>query len=212
MNGKIAAWRFWIVAGMTAITLFLLVVQETWLEDGLSHERQGMVEWLGPDKADAAHARAFDLYQRWCVESGFVDNSFAMFLPSPSRYQDPLAGSRQMDAVFTWMEGRLRAFWLVIFQMIYRVCLTLQWWPLMILSLVPFLVDALVRRKIKADNFDHASPTLHGLGTRSLLLMPIVYLCLLLAPFALPASLVPLLVVAASAAVWFALSHFVKRA
>jgi len=211
MNGKIAAWRFWIVTGMTAITLFLLVVQETWLEDGLSHERQGMVEWLGPDKADAAHARAFDVYQRWCVDSGFVENSFAMFLPTPSRQQEMFAGG-QVDAVFTWMEGRLRAFWLVVFQMIYRICLTLMWWPLMVLSLVPFLVDALVRRKIKADNFDHASPTLQALGSRSLLLMPVIYLCLLLAPFALPASLVPLLVVAASAAIWFALSHFVKRA
>jgi len=208
---NLAAWKFWIVAGVTAITLFLFIVQETWLEDGLNHERQGMVEWLGPDKADAAHARAFDVYQRWCVDSGLVENSFAMFLPAPSRSQDPLTGA-QMDAVFTWMEGRLRAFWLVIFQVIYRVCITLQWWPLMLLTLVPFLVDALVRRKVKLDSFDHASPTLQALGARSLFLMPVIYLCLLLAPFAMPAAMVPLLVVAASAAIWFALSHFVKRA
>jgi len=136
-----------------------------------------------------------------------------MFLPAPAHPADALAGAqRHMEPVFVWMEGRLRAFWLVIFQVIYRVCITLMWWPLMVLSLLPFLVDALVRRKIKLDSFDHASPTLQALGSRSLMLMPIVYLCLLLAPFALPAAMIPLLVVFASAAVWFSLSHFVKRA
>jgi len=207
----LAAWRFWVVVGLTAITLFLLVVQDTWLEDGLTRERHGMVEWLGPGKA--AHARAYGLYQRWCVDSGWVDNSFAMFLPSPSRPHDTLAGAGQhADAVFAWMEGRLRAFWMVVFQVMYRVCITLMWWPLMVLSLVPFLVDALVRRKIKLDSFDHASPTLQALGSRSLLWLLILYLGLLLAPFALPAAMVPFLVILASAAIWFALSHFVKRA
>lgn len=204
--------QFWNFTVFVLIVGFLLVVKDTWLEQGLEQERQGIYELLGPAKAEATEVRVHNRYTRWFVETGIIEKSFMLVSPPQQEGTQIEEIDQKINPVFIWMEGRLRAFWLVVFQVMYRLAVTLMWWPFFVLTAVPFIVDALVRRKIKANTFDHTSPTLQALGVRAVALLVIAYPFMLLAPFALPPQLMPIMIFLSAAAVWFSVSHFVKRA
>lgn len=211
---KSSSIGFWLFVAFSLITAFLLIVKETWLEEGLARERQGIHTLLGPAAADAAEARAYTRFRSWFVDTGAMASSFNVLVPAAQRPQEGKIAEieQSLDPLFVWLEGRLRAFWLVVFQVMYRVSISLTWWPFTVLTFVPFSIDAISRRLIKANTFDHASPTLQALGARAVALALISYPLLLLAPFALPAQAMPLLIFVCAAATWFAISHFVKRA
>ena len=204
--------QFWIFATIAVIVGFLLVVKDSWLEQGLEQERQGIYELLGPAKAEAVEIRVHNRYSRWFVETGILEKSFLIASPPEQQGTEIEEIDQQLNPIFTWMEGRLRAFWLVVFQIMYRLAVTLMWWPFLVLTTVPFVVDAFSRRMIKANTFDHASPTLQALGVRAVALVIIAYPFMLLAPFALPPQLMPFMIFLSAGAVWFSISHFVKRA
>ena len=204
--------QFWIFTVFVLIVGFLLVVKDTWLEQGLEQERQGIYELLGPAKAETTEVRVHNRYTRWFVETGIIEKSFMLVSPPQQEGTQIEEIDQKLNPVFIWMEGRLRAFWLVVFQVMYRLAVTLMWWPFFVLTAVPFIVDALVRWKIKANTFDHTSPTLQALGVRAVALLVIAYPFMLLAPFALPPQLMPIMIFLSAAAVWFSVSHFVKRA
>lgn len=204
--------QFWIFVIIVLILGFLLVVKDTWLEEGLEQERQGIYELLGPAKAEATEIRVHNRYSRWFVETSLIEKSFMLVSPPQQEGTQIEEIDQQLNPVFTWLQGRLRAFWLVVFQIMYRLAVTLMWWPFFVLTAVPFVVDAFSRRKIKANTFDHASPTLQALGVRAVALLIIAYPFLLLAPFALPPQLMPFMIFLSAGAIWFSISHFVKRA
>ena len=48
-----------------------------------------------------------------------------------------------------------------LYQMIKRFIMAWVWWPFLTVTLVPFAIDGLIRRKFSQTNFDYPSPLAH---------------------------------------------------
>jgi len=200
---------FWFFLILSLLVAYLMLVKEPWLVKSMEEERQSNYSLLGYDNAKLAEVRAHNLFTQWFVNSGITTGSFDLLVPKQAA-ADQL--EHKADPAFEWIEGRVRSIWLVVYQVMTRISTALIWWPFAVLTLIPFVIDAFVRRAIKAHTFDHASPHLQSIGMRAFIVALFGYPLLLFAPFAIPAALLPLLLFAVSGALWFAISHFVKRA
>lgn len=200
---------FWFFLLLTLLAAYLLLVKADTLERAMAAERADTYELVGELNARTAEVRAHNLFTEWFVNSGATEASFNLLIPKKIGASDL---DQKADPVFVWIEGRVRATWLVIYQLMMRVSNAVLWWPFIVLTTVPFVVDAMVKRRIKANTFDHASPHVQSLAVRSLFVALFGYPLLLLAPIALPAEALPVLIFLVAGALSFAISHFVKRA
>lgn len=204
-----SSWVFFLCIVMVILTIgIVLVVREDWLVQALERERLGVHSLLGPQRAMAAEDRAYGWYRRLFIETGAVSSSLSMF-GSPTGGGDVL--EQGLEKTMTWLEERVRVLWRVVFQALYRVSITLSWWPFLVLTWAPFIVDALVRRRILRDSFSHSSPTLQALGFRSMVAIVALSPILLVVPVTLPPALIPWLIFLFCLAQWYVVGHFTKR-
>lgn len=202
--------QFWLFLVLGLLVAYVMLVKVPWLEANIQKERESTYTLLGQADAHKAEARADSLYTQWFIDTGAVAKSFELLIPKKVGSPAPEM-EQQADPVFRWIESRIRAGWLLLYQLMVRASNTLVWWPFAVLVLPPFIIDAFVKRRIKVNTFDYTSPHLQSLGMRTFLLVLLGYPFLLLAPFVIPAALLPLLIVVVAAATWFSVSHFVKR-
>ena len=209
---KDRAWFILMLLVFIHVVLYTLVIPESWLQSALVKERAASYRFLGPDNAAYAESRATDLFTRSVVDTGVQAQSFRTFVPTTQQLaNDGAMAEANQPGVFSWVEGRLRAFWTMVYAVTHRLSTALLWWPFILITLFPFLIDAFVSRKIKKSSFALTSPHLQGLATRAIPLLFIGYFLLLFAPIAMPPSLVPLIMVGTSGLIWVVVAHFVKR-
>jgi hypothetical protein len=106
----------------------------------------------------------------------------------------------------------MRVLWSLAFQFLVRVSNILLWLPLAALVVVPFVVDAVVARKIKGTNFAITSPHLQIFGVRAMTWLLLGFALLQLAPIVLHPVWTPLMIAAFSGSLWIGISQFAKRA
>lgn len=209
---KDKGWFLFMLLVFAHLLLYTLIVPEGWLQRVLTSERNATYQFLGEANGRYAEARAADLFTTAFVDTGIQSQSFRTFVPTPEqRANDGAMAEASSPGLFTWVEGRLRAFWTMVYGVTQRVSSGLLWWPFILITLVPFLVDAFVSRKIKKTSFALTSPHMQGLATRAIPLIVIGYFLLLFVPITVSPVIVPLLMVATSALMWVVVAHFVKR-
>ncbi|WP_445368744.1 DUF4400 domain-containing protein [Methylomonas sp. BW4-1] len=117
------------------------------------------------------------------------------------RYFIPTERERQMSKcfedvgrndLFPFIESRLNVLWDTIFQMIKRLTTACIWLPYLATSLLPFVVDGLVRRKISQTNFDYPSPMAHRYSIYAMLGALYLFLMGLTLPFPVPPQSMPI--------------------
>jgi hypothetical protein len=209
---KDRAWFLFLLLVFIHLLLYTLVVSEGWLQRMLVSERRATQELLGPTNAQYAEDRAKHLFTDAFVDTGIQAQSFRTFVPTEQQQANDGAMSEvSSPRIFDWVESRLRAFWTMLYGVTQRVSSGLLWWPFILITLVPFLVDAFVTRKIKKTSFALTSPHMQGLATRAIPLLLIGYFLLLFVPVTVSPLVVPVLMVATSALMWVVVAHFVKR-
>lgn len=209
---KDRAWFIFMLLVFVHLLLYTLIIPEGWLQRVLTSERTATYQFLGPDNARYAEDRAKDMFTWAFVETGIQSQSFRTFVPTPDQLaRDGAMAEASSPGVFSWVEGRLRAFWTMVYGVTQRVSSGLLWWPFILITLVPFLVDAFVSRKIKKTSFALTSPHMQGLATRAIPLILIGYFLLLFVPLTVSPVVVPSIMVATSGLMWVVVAHFVKR-
>lgn len=209
---KDKGWFLLMLLVFVHLLLYTVIIPEGWLQRVLTSERVATYEFLGKGNAQYAEARAADLFTWAFVDTGIQAQSFRTFVPTPEqRANDGAMAEASSPGLFSWVEGRLRAFWTMVYGVTQRVSSGLLWWPFILITLVPFLVDAFVTRKIKKTSFALTSPHMQGLATRAIPLIIIGYFLLLFVPLSVSPIVVPALMVATSALSWVVVAHFVKR-
>lgn len=204
---------FWTFVAFCLFVAYLLVVKEPWLVQSMEKERRGNYALLGAANAKAAEVRAHNAYTSMFINTGLIAKAYDLFVPT-SGPQDAVAAELEVKAepVMSWLETRVRSFFLVMYQILVRGSTALVWWPFLVLTVIPFVVDAMVRRKVKSTSFQYTSPHLHAFGARGFVLLLLGYPVMLLLPVAIPAPLLPAMIFLIAGAIWFAISHFTKRA
>jgi hypothetical protein len=112
---------------------------------------------------------------------------------------------------FPFIQSRLDVLWETVYQMIKRLIMAWIWWPLLAVTLVPFAIDGLIRRKISQTNFDYPSPMAHRYSLY--VMLGAVYLLFmgLMLPFPVPPQAIPVGIFMVAAALNVFLANTQKR-
>lgn len=205
----------------------VFVLQESYVQNQFEYERAAQHALLGDAAAYAAEARAQRLFARLVVNTGTMRDSFrdlvpAAAAPAPATAAHGGGGALAAGKAATpqpavapaapgWLVQRMRVVWTILFVTMVRLSYALLWWPLLVLTLVPALVDAIAARKVKATTFALTSPQFQGFVMRALPLSLAGYFLWIVLPFAEPALTVPVGIALTVAMVWVGVSQFAKR-
>lgn len=208
---KAIGWKHIILGTILYLSIYVIFVQESWIQDTMTKERQANQEVLGADRAMAAEIRATNLFNKLFVNSGLMGKSFSLFIPTGHEQANSQGLEDLGFDIFLWMEKRIRAAWTLIYQVMLRFFMTIAWWPFMILATVPAIYDALISRKIKSTTFGITSPHIQGLAVRAIPVVVIGYVLVMVSPLFIHPGWVPALVMFSALAMWLGISQFVKR-
>lgn len=240
---------------LTAIVYGLLavfVLKEDYLAAQFQIERVQQHQLLGDKVADAAEARASNLFTRLVVANGTLHDSLQDMtpavappaptpsvagsggslqpLPAPQASGDDATSAEPIQPVPsattassaiastssttrqpTWLSDRMRVLWTIAFFTLVRISYALVWWPFLVLSMLPALVDAIATRKVSATTFALTSPQLQGFVMRALPLMLVGYFLWIVLPFHEHPMTVPIGIAFTTAMIWLGVVEFAKR-
>lgn len=198
-----------------AILVFIgltILMSSDWITQTIHRERIANQTLLGHEHANAAFAGATDLFTQWFVETGIQRTSFELFVPDQGRLDASGAMANVGSPVWAWTADRIEAFWALIYQIMVRVYTVLQWWPFMILVLLPIIIDGILTRRINSYTFSLTSTHVHGIAVKSALGVIVIYLALMVLPVFVHPSWFPGIILLSGISTWLAMVHFAKRA
>lgn len=204
-------WKLFFIVLLLHVIAYAVLVQESWLQSTLQREQNAHYVFLGEEHANYAEVRATNTFNRWFVNSGIMSHSFQTLVPTAEQRANSRGIENLGSQVFPWVEKRIRAWWTLVYQVILRFSNAMLWWPFAILAGIPFLVDAMVSRRIKSTTFGLTSPHLQGIASRAIPIILLAYFLLMFAPVFVHPGWIPAIIFVTSAAMWVGVSQFVKR-
>ncbi|QRD62742.1 DUF4400 domain-containing protein (plasmid) [Xanthomonas citri pv. citri] len=204
-------WKYVFIASLFYLALIALFASEAYVSRMLERERQMMYSVMGQGPAGNAEGRASGWYRATVLDTGLAAASLRFVAPDPGGDTESSV-ARALAGPLHYVESRVRTMWLLLYQLLVRLSVTLMWWPYVVVIFVPVLIDAMTQRRIASTNFSTPSPTMHMFAKGLLWLFLIGSVCVLFAPLPLPPLLTPTLAMLGAAAMWISMTQFAKSA
>ena len=203
---------FSLMLWLLEVILVASFVSDRWTRELQRAEDRMMIGYFGAYKESQISHTAQRWFDRLFVTTGIRDSVFRYFIPT-ERERQMSKGFEDVgrNDLFPFIESRLNVLWDTIFQMIKRLTTACIWLPYLAASLLPFVVDGLVRRKISQTNFDYPSPMAHRYSLYLILGALYLLLVSLTLPFPIPPQAVPVGVFGVAYAVNVLLANTQKR-
>ncbi|MDX8125877.1 DUF4400 domain-containing protein [Methylomonas sp. OY6] len=203
---------FSLMLWLLEVILVASFVSDRWTRELQLAEDRMMIGYFGADKESQISHTAQRWFDRLFVSTGIRESVFRYFIPT-ERERQMSKGFEDVGRhdLFPFIESRLNVLWDTIFQMIKRLTTASVWLPYLAASLLPFVVDGLVRRKISQTNFDYPSPMAHRYSLYLILGALYLLLVSLTLPFPIPPQAVPVGVFVVAYAVNVLLANTQKR-
>lgn len=148
------------IAFFFLLILMLATVAPNKLVDSVMlKERKWGIELLGESDMEKVLEKTNQLYSALVIDSGAKKIVSDMLMPRGGTVD---AFERNVDWWFRYLKSRGEAVQKIIYQMVYRIVLTLYWLPLLIAVLVPAIYAGWMRWNAKRHGFDYSSPFLNN--------------------------------------------------
>ncbi len=148
------------IAFFFVLILMLATVAPNKLVDTVMlKERKWGIELLGDSDMDKVLEKTNRYYSALVIDSGAKKIVSDMLMPRGGTVD---AFEKNVDWWFRYLESRGEAVQKIIYQMVYRIVLTLYWLPLLIAVLVPAIYAGWMRWNAKRHGFDYSSPFLNN--------------------------------------------------
>ncbi|MCD2450436.1 DUF4400 domain-containing protein [Methylicorpusculum oleiharenae] len=187
-------------------------VSDDWTRQFQLEEDQRLLDYFGTQKAREIQATSQYWFDRLFVQTGIRPSVYHYFIPTEHERQL----SKGFEDVgrydlFPFIQSRLDVLWDTVYQMIKRFITACIWCPFLLVALLPFVIDGLIRRKISQTNFDYPSPMAHRYSLYALLAACYLLFISLTLPFAIPPQALPIGVLIVAYAVHVLLANTQKR-
>jgi hypothetical protein len=201
-----------VLLGALLLAGIFVFLGEQWVMRVIERERQFNHGFYPKPTAEAIEYRASDWYQRAFVDTGVQSSTFAMFTreSGPGIAASPFDGTGM--ALYAWYEGRVRAFWAVIFQATLRLSQLVLWLPILVVCLFPWVVDGLMARKIRQHTYRHSSHLQHHYALLGISIILLLAMAMVIAPIPMPPVAIPVAILTIGVLVQRMLANYVKRA
>lgn len=148
------------IAFFFVLILMLATVAPNKLVDTVMlKERKWGIELLGDSDMEKVLEKTNRYYAALVIDSGAKKVVSDMLMPRGGTVD---AFEKNVDWWFRYLESRGEAVQKIIYQMVYRIVLTLYWLPLLIAVLVPAIYAGWMRWNAKRHGFDYSSPFLNN--------------------------------------------------
>lgn len=148
------------IAFFFVLILMLATVAPNKLVDTVMlKERKWGIELLGDSDMDKVLEKTNRYYSALVIDSGAKKIVSDMLMPRGGTVD---AFEKNVDWWFRYLDSRGEAVQKIIYQMVYRIVLTLYWLPLLIAVLVPAIYAGWMRWNAKRHGFDYSSPFLNN--------------------------------------------------
>lgn len=148
------------IAFFFVLILMLATVAPNKLVDTVMlKERKWGIELLGDSDMEKVLEKTNRYYSALVIDSGAKKIVSNMLMPRGGTVD---AFEKNVDWWFRYLESRGEAVQKIIYQMVYRIVLTLYWLPLLIAVLVPAIYAGWMRWNAKRHGFDYSSPFLNN--------------------------------------------------
>lgn len=205
-------WYKIVIFVMIYITIFMVVMKEEWLMRSMEIERNYNHSFYSTEFANWAERKATESFELMWVESEILPHSFAMFIPT----EEEIAKQEHMQdlgaPLFAWVEGRLRAFWTLVWSTHIRFFTVALWIPFMPFLMLPWIVDGWVKREIRKHSFDFSSPIQQQFAIKLLMVLPLIFIIALTMPFPMHPLATPVVMIGIGMTLQIAIGQFMKRA
>ncbi len=174
------------------IILVASFVSDRWTREIQTTEDQMLSAYFGIEKDAEIRQTSQKWFDRLFVKTGIRENVYHYFIPT-ERERQLSKGFEEVGRydLFPFIQSRLDVLWDTLYQMIKRLIMAWVWLPFLMVTLVPFAIDGLIRRKISQTNFDYPSPMAHRYSLY--VILGAVYLLFmgLTLPFPVPPQSIP---------------------
>ncbi|EKF8205603.1 TPA: DUF4400 domain-containing protein [Pseudomonas aeruginosa] len=148
------------IAFFFVLILMLATVAPNKLVDTVMlKERKWGIELLGDSDMEKVLEKTNRYYSALVIDSGAKKIVSDMLMPRGGTVD---AFEKNVDWWFRYLESRGEAVQKIIYQMVYRIVLTLYWLPLLVAVLVPAIYAGWMRWNAKRHGFDYSSPFLNN--------------------------------------------------
>ena len=148
------------IAFFFVLILMLATVAPNKLVDTVMlKERKWGIELLGNSDMDKVLEKTNRYYSALVIDSGAKKIVSDMLMPRGGTVD---AFEKNVDWWFRYLESRGEAVQKIIYQMVYRIVLTVYWLPLLIAVLLPAIYAGWMRWNAKRHGFDYSSPFLNN--------------------------------------------------
>jgi len=187
-------------------------VSDEWARDIQAVEDKSLIAYFGVEKEAEIRQTSQHWFDQLFVNTGIRESVYRYFIPTEHERQL----SRGFEEVgrhdlFPFIQSRLDVLWDTLYQMIKRFIMAWVWLPFLAVTLLPFAIDGLIRRKVSQTNFDYPSPMAHRYSLY--VMLGAVYLLLmgLTLPFPVPPQAIPVGVFIVALALNVLLANTQKR-
>lgn len=184
---------FSLMIWLLEVILVASFVSDRWTREIQATEDRMLIAYFGVEKEAEIRHTAQHWFDQLFVQTGMRESIYSYFIPT-ERERKMSKGFEDVgrNDLFPFIQSRLDVLWDTVYQMIKRFVMACAWLPFLAVTILPFAIDGLIRRKVSQTNFDYPSPMVHRysiyimLGALYLLLMGLTL------PFLLPPQSIPI--------------------
>jgi hypothetical protein len=174
------------------IILVASFVSDRWTREIQAAEDQMLIAYFGVEKDAEIRQTSQKWLDRLFLRTGIRESVYRYFIPT-ERERQMSRGFEEVgrNDLFPFIQSRLDVLMDTLYQMIKRFIMAWVWLPFLAVTLVPFAIDGLIRRKVSQTNFDYPSPLAHRYSLY--IMLGAVYLLFmgLTLPFPVPPQSIP---------------------
>ena len=175
-------------------------------KEGVKIEDNLGVETL--KKVDGISSKIFNTI---FIDSGAYAGIWHTFIPTEQEKEDSEGLENLGSGLFNFMDDKLLVVGFLLFQTIHRLTLFGLWMPSFIILIALSFYTGLIFRKIKQGNFSFASPTMHRMCIKLILIIFTILPLLLMFPFPLSPYLYSYLYLAIAFMIMVIVANIAKR-
>lgn len=174
------------------IILVASFVSDRWTREIQTTEDKMLIAYFGVEKDAEIRVTSQKWFDRLFVRTGIRESIYHYFIPT-ERERQLSKGFEEVGRydLFPFIQSRLDVLWDTVYQMIKRLIMARVWLPFLAVTLVPFAIDGLIRRKISQTNFDYPSPMAHRYSLYAMLGAVYLLFMGLTLPFPVPPQSIP---------------------
>lgn len=191
--------------------LVLCFVSPDHANEQIEKESTYIARDLGHETAEAVSNDAHEWYDRWIRANRVEEAVHDFFIPTKEQKARSRGLENLGDPVFPIVESRIEAFFDMLFWMLRRLSLFLMWLPMMAPILILSLADGWLKRRIKQQTFEYASPFWHKNAFHAAVVASTILITLFFVPYAVDPSFAPCLLAITGILCGLAMSNIQKR-